>query len=800
VAPALFFSGCSQQDPVTQARTLIENGQIESAIELLGQAVEAHPEDARLQHHYGSALLQNGKASLAAWPLRRAASDPDHAIESGLLLATALLSGRNPSDAISAADTVLALETDNPQALAIRARARLRNHEEAAAIEDVDRLLEERPDDMALLQLKVEALLRSDRAKEAEELITRLRGLVAELEEPPAGLAERLCGLDAVFTAENGDTDSARELFAGCLESYPNDAIVRAAAVAFFDDQQEFARGNEILEQALERNPKSLAVRGALASRLQAMERTDEAERLLREGAELIATPAAWATLADHYVATENLAAARDAIDSAYRRGDEGESGGVEIAYDQISEQGLFAFGDILVQLGETERVAQIMQHLEEPAHRSFLEARAHYEAGDFEAALATYEEGFRLWPSNPGARYLAAKAALQVGDFDLATSHYRESVRNDAARTDAGLELARMLLAQGNPADAFDAIGHHVRGHPTDAAALRLLANLASQAGNREQLQGARAALSALPGQHALAIADHARDLARVEGTEVASRFITDNVEDLLSAENREILHAWSEILAAEGKHDQVLARVEGAIAAAPEDASLYAARGQALLRAGKPADARTAFARAIELDPMSADALVALARLKSQDGDAPGALALYDAATRAAPDQPLPRYEAAALLIAREPQADSRAEAEKRLRELLADHPIYGKAATALARLAIERGETGDAVVALAERGARFQADPAALETLGQLYLRRGENDPAVQALRWAVELGATEGGTHYELGRALAATGDIDGARSALQLALTKGDFPELDAARLELARLDRTVSEM
>jgi predicted Zn-dependent protease len=505
--------------------------------------------------------------------------------------------------------------------------------------------------------------------------------------------------------------------------------------------------------------------------------------------------------MADHYVAVGELAAARDAIDSAYRDEDSRAAGTdpVELPYDEISEHGLFAFGDILVQLGENERVEQIIEHLEEPAHRHFLTARMRFEAGDFQAALAAYGEGLRLWPGNAAARYLAAQAALNTGDFDLAISHYRESLRTDASKSDAGLELARILLAQGQPAAAYDALRHHVTSHPTDAEALRLWANLVAQSGNQEQLKVARSALSALPGQHAVAIADHARDTARSEGAAIALKFIDDNVADLADPEYRETLRASTEILANDARHDEGLARVAAAIEATPDDGSLHRIRGQALLWAEQPDRAEAAFARAIELDPGDAEALIALAHLKANRGEVLEALALYDGAANATPDDPEPRFEAA-LLISREPAPDARARAERQLRELLAAHPTHGKTASALARLAIERGETGDDAVALAVRGARFHADPAALETLGLLRLSRGENESAVQALRWAVELGSTGGGAHYELGRALAATGDIDGARGALEDALAKGDFPKIDAARLELDRLDRTVSEM
>ena len=179
------------------------------------------------------------------------------------------------------------------------------------------------------------------------------------------------------------------------------------------------------------------------------------------------------------------------------------------------------------------------------------------FEAGDFQAALATYAEGLRLWPSNAAARYLAAQAALQTGDFDLAISHYRESLRTDASKTDAGLELARMLLSQGQPAGAYDALKHHVGAHPTNAEAMRLWANLVAQSDNREQLEVIRSALGSLPGQYDVALGDQARDIARAEGAEIALRYIDDAVSDLADAEYRETLRASTEILAADGRHD---------------------------------------------------------------------------------------------------------------------------------------------------------------------------------------------------------------------------------------------------
>ena len=95
---------------------------------------------------------------------------------------------------MNAAEAVLERDPDNWKALAIRAQARLNGHQEETVIEEIDRLLELRPDEIGLLQAKVEALLKIEREEEAKTLIAELRSRVAAMEDPEPGLAERICG------------------------------------------------------------------------------------------------------------------------------------------------------------------------------------------------------------------------------------------------------------------------------------------------------------------------------------------------------------------------------------------------------------------------------------------------------------------------------------------------------------------------------------------------------------------------------------------------------------------------------
>jgi tetratricopeptide (TPR) repeat protein len=176
-------------------------------------------------------------------------------------------------------------------------------------------------------------------------------------------------------------------------------------------------------------------------------------------------------------------------------------------------------------------------------------------------------------------------------------------------------------------------------------------------------------------------------------------------------------------------------------------------------------------------------------LASLRAVQGDADAAVALYDRAVAADPEDPGPAYEAAALRLA---SADGGA-AERRFEALLRTHPWHGEAAYQLARRALERGETDDRALDYAARAARFRYDPPSFELLGRLLLARGEHREALAVLRHAAELEGSGPGIQYRLGQALQALGDVEGARAAYRAAIDSETFSEREAVRRALAQL-------
>ena len=145
----------------------MRDGQFADAAAVLKEILEDRPDDSRLQHLYGMALLRNEQASLAVWPLRRAARDPALGLQAGIDLCEALLRGGAPLEAAAEADKLLQQDPENERLRMLRARANLAALLQEEALEDFDWLLERYPEELRILQLKFGALMRLESTAEA---------------------------------------------------------------------------------------------------------------------------------------------------------------------------------------------------------------------------------------------------------------------------------------------------------------------------------------------------------------------------------------------------------------------------------------------------------------------------------------------------------------------------------------------------------------------------------------------------------------------------------------------------------
>lgn len=783
---ALSLAGCdgdSFEASLASVRAAQADGRYEDSLETLRRLLEEDPQHPEASYRYALALAQLGRGGVAVWPLRRLAATPEYAVEAGMLLGRVLLESENGEEAIAALDAVLARVPDHVDALALRAQAHVRAHREEEALADIDRILALDPDNRDLEVTRAAALIGIDQLDEAERALEAAQARLGALEDPPLALRARLCAARATFARERGDLEAAAQHFEACLEEFPSDGLVIAEAVEFFDAGGDADRSLEILRSALAENPGHLDMRIAIATRLRAAGEVEEAEALLLEATEQQPSIRSWSALGDHYAALEEYSRARSAFGQA-----------MQSVLDPPPVL-VFGYADTLIQEGDLEAAELVAQRLD-PPFSDLLRGRILLERGDVDAALGALDAGNRLWPNNPTARNLTGQAAERVGDFDRAIAEYRESLRADAAYTDAGLRLGRLLAAEGQAAAALEPLMMYARSHSGDPEGYALLFRMAAVAGRADLREFALQQLAALPGQRAAAFAEAAALMREQAGPAAAVAGIEASGLDLTDPENAEALRALVGNLIALDDAEAGLARADAALARYEPVADFHEVRAAALLAAGRPTQAaRASLARALEIAPEHAPSLAALAGLERDAGRPLRAVALYDRAAGADPDDPELAYAALDLLAATE----RRDEVEARLEQLLERHPYHAASASRLARALLARGADLERALELARRAMRFGGGADALGTLGWARLERGAIDPAIQALNAALELNPDAASTRYQLGRALAARGDDEAARAAFRAALQTEHFAERELAEAELAQLEARTSE-
>ncbi|MBW2577446.1 MAG: tetratricopeptide repeat protein [Deltaproteobacteria bacterium] len=772
-----WMGGCSPEAQLEDLRSFQQSGRFAETIEPLRDRLDEAPDDPELNHLYGLALLQTDQSALAIWPLRKAAQDPDRAIDDGILLVQAILNGGSAEDGALAANKVLELAPDRVDVLRLLIAARLKARQNEEVLADVERLLELKPGDSNALVSRLVALLNLDRADEAEEALAEIGEAIENLEggfdwEP------RVCGGTATFMKEKGDPEAAELLWNDCLEQFPAEEMIVFAAIEFFNEIGQPRRATEILRRAVEAEPTHLVFIDALANRLSHAGETEEAERLLLAATEDgVNDQQAWFMLAKYHEQRDDLTKAADAMAKG-------------LALMGKSPSLLLAeYVDLLVRAGYYDKAEEILPEFEgDPVIANLLHGRLLLVRGKPGEAIEALEAGLQLWPDNSAARELVAEAALQLGNYERAVNEYGEALRADPKNRDALFGLLRLLEALGRDQEAPPVLERYWRETPRDAESFVEAIRFASRAGQKGRIEHAARRLGEIPGQRGVVITEIAAIRASRGGPARGIEFIRKSNLDLTRPSNGSALQALVDYLVAAGKGGEALSAADAAVAAQPDLALFHEVRASALRAGGESDLAREALERALTLEPERASAIAKLASLVAELGDRKAAIALYDRAIEADPDASEYAWQAIQLFIT----AGNDAEVERRLDALLLSDALHAEAANLRARQLIESDP--ERAHTLARRAVRLLGGPDALEILGRTYLVRGNAEQAAKALGRAVELESDRPSTRYWLGMALSVVGDEAGAQRELNAALAAGDFPERGDAQAELARLN------
>jgi tetratricopeptide (TPR) repeat protein len=779
LAVVLACSG-SVESRMTEIRSLQEAGQFDPSIAPLRLVLTDEPDNAEANYRLGIALVQTGRPSLAVWPLQKAAASESHAVPAGLLLASTMMQNGTFEESIRAADRVLEIEPENTTALYTRAMAHLSAGQPEGTLADADAILALKPGDVNATSLRGGALIDLNRVDEAEELwLSLYERSKASGDEKDAA---RKCAAIATFYRSQKDNEKAGEQFAACLGEYPSNPLIQQWVADFYIETGQPEKAINVWRAAVEATPEDLSLRGKLADLLTNEEHREEGEQFLLETVELFDTPPAWAMLSSFYRSLGEPKQAREALESAMER-----SG-------QASSSLRFAQADMLIEEGELDRAEEIAATIEEPSYRNLLDGSILLARGEPEAALAKLESGLRLWPNNAGARYLAGQCALQLGDYERAITEFREAVRVGETETDASLRLAEIYFTRGNYVSAAQFAQRHINKRPfVDDRAHVIAARSHIALRQWEAAEGVLQNLKARQPQSSVPYVEFAALKRAQDGPQAAIDMMRKAPIDLEEAQHVEALRALTTDLLAVDRGDEALALVAAAAARNPDSAANIELHARLLAAMGRNDEARAKLEALIAAHPEHAPAFEALGSLARSTGQLDEAVAYFDRAAAISTDVPDYDYAAAQILLM-QGQTDA---AIERLREARAIDPGHLGANNDLAFLIAQRGGDLDEALNLAQRAVRIDRSAETLDTLGYVYLKRGDAEQAIDVLSRALEEQPDSPSIEYRLGMARSANGDKAGAREMITKALGSSvAFPEAEEARAALARLQES----
>jgi Flp pilus assembly protein TadD len=222
--------------------------------------------------------------------------------------------------------------------------------------------------------------------------------------------------------------------------------------------------------------------------------------------------------------------------------------------------------------------------------------------------------------PADPGAWRTLADACFRAGLAAEADAAYQRSTLfsvNDPVLREAALALAANRLDH-----AERLIKPHLKAHPTDVAAIRMLAELAARIGRLEDAEAlltraielAPGFLAARQNMAMLLLRTHrvVEALAQVQG-------LREQEPD-----DPAFLNLEGVALAKIGAYEDAAGRFEAVLKRRPRNARIWLSYGHSLKTVGRSADSVAAYRRAIELQATLGEAWWSLANLKSIRFDA--------------------------------------------------------------------------------------------------------------------------------------------------------------------------------
>lgn len=588
--------------------------------------------------------------------------------------------------------------------------------------------------------------------------------------EPSNGEAVSLLG---AALEKMGDKIGAIESYEKALAMNPRQPAVAVALADIYNQGDQSNKARQVLEKSAKENPKSstpllalgrlheqegeigeaeLSYRAAvraedtpdtnlrLAQFLQRTSRVAEAEQVLRRVDSL--SPASGTELADFELIAGRPLTALRAYQAALNEQKQKPNPAAKQERARVATRMVEAdleLADLKADSDSGTAVQHARDHLTQysadldEATRNILKAEIALTGNDLPAASQAADKALLLAPESASALYTAGLVRMRCSDPSDAHDDWLKALDYDPHFAPARLALGEQALASGDAAGAEGYVLPVVREEPANMRALDLFARVLA---NRNRYPSA---------------ATIARRMQALDPNSAEPHVLMGNIdvdagrpgEALIEFEQAVVLdpHSSSAVqgltrVYRTGKLTRpMLLRIERVAANKPASPVLMEIAGRLFADHHWYADAKRCLAAALQIDPKRATAAAALADTFAATGDMPAAA---ESAAKTGGN-------AAALL------AGVKAEEQNDIRSAIEDYERAvrggersGVAANNLAWLYAEQGVNLGRALELAQSAVSLDpGNPAVLDTVGVVHLRRREYTEAIKTLEAARDL---------------------------------------------------------
>lgn len=556
----------------------------------------------------------------------------------------------------------------------------------------------------------------------------------------------------------------------------------------------ERAKAESLFREAVERDAKSVPAKLALAQFLWATGRRNEAEAQMKAVIEL---------------EPQNVLAHRGLALFALESGRIGEAEPHVKALANAMPNGQLVLADYYLNSGRSAEAVPILDRAASPGSSTFVGAKLRLAAmarakGETAEAAMVVGQALEKEPSNPEA--LVMKAALlaeqkklgeaistarvaaesnpgsavahfalgrlqgQHGDFDEAIKSFTKVVQLNPQVVAADLALSQLHLALRHLPDAESFARSAMTKAPNLLDARLALAKVQLAKGNSGEAEPILRDIVARAPKSAVAHAQLGRlELAKKNGKAARAAFERALTLSPLDADALGGL-AYLDLQA--GRPDAATKRLKAALESSPKDVRLLMLSAKAHAAVRDLATSEKLLKQVIEIDPASIDAYGLLVAIYETQGRSDQALVELETLSKERPTLASTHTVRGVILQGK----NRRAEAKAAYRKALGLDSTAAVSANNLAWMMAEDNENLDEALQLAQ-AARAQApDSAAIaDTLGWVFLKKGQPDSAIPPLQDATRDEPDNAGYQYHLGFAYAKRGDIKLARASLEKAL-------------------------